>query len=191
MIHIISPRLSKGSFHVIDPLDSSLLNIINFQYNPTSIIRNLTPEWKDDGSLYVAGTPKETINISIELDSTDQLEKADPTTAEFGVHPALSALELLVYPTCEMIVGKSHLDEEKIYYKVPLVLFTWGKNRAIPVQIMSLNVVEQEHDPQLNPIRAIVSLNMNVLDYRNFTVDQPGYKYFMAYHRSKEQMAVR
>jgi hypothetical protein len=191
---VMSPRKIQGAIQVIDPDSTAIKKIIKFQYNPETIVRTLTPDWRDGDSLRIAGTPKETINISIELDAVDKLEKADPTTIDLGIYPALSALEILVYPESTAIIQKYQLladgrTDIVPYYEMPLVLFIWGNKRAIPVQLTALSIIEQEHDSNLNPIRAVVSLSMNVLDYRNFTIKHPGFRFFKAYHQSKERMA--
>lgn len=192
---MMSPRKIQGAIQVIDPLTSIIKKIINFQYNPETVVRTLTPDWNGDDSLSIAGTPKETIDISIELDAIDQLEKADPTTIDLGIYPALSALEILVYPKSESIIEKYQLladgrTDIVPYYEMPLVLFIWGNKRAIPVQLTALSIVEQDHDSNLNPIRAVVSIRMNVLDYRHFNIKHPGFNFFLAYHKSKEKMAL-
>lgn len=108
-----SPRLSKGAILALDPSTSKLICSITFQYNPETIVRTLTPNWKDNDPLHIASTPEETINISIELGATDQLEKADPITAESGIYPALSALETLTYPNSRWIF-KHYFDDKEI-----------------------------------------------------------------------------
>jgi len=42
--------------------------------------------------------------------------------------------------------------------QLPLVLFIWGPWRAVPVNVTSVSVVEQEFDPLLNPVKAAVTV---------------------------------
>jgi hypothetical protein len=46
----------------------------------------------------LSGPPRETITLNVEVDATDQLEQADPLAVSSGVYPALSVLEMLLYP---------------------------------------------------------------------------------------------
>ncbi len=191
---MVSPQLSKGAVIALDSSSSQPICSITFQYNPETIVRTLSPNWKEDNPLHMVSTPEETINISIELDATNKLEMGDPIIAESGIYPELSALETLVYPKSRSITENANaLADGKIElaaYEAPLVLFNWGL-KHIPVQITGLTITEQEYDAKLNPLRAIVSLSMHVLDYRAFPMDHKGFEYFKAYHRSKEQMASR
>ena len=49
----------------------------------------------------------------------------------------------------------------------PLTLFVWGPQRVLPVRLTELSVTEEAFDPQLNPIRAKVSLGLRVLTYND------------------------
>ena len=53
----------------------------------------------------------------------------------------------------------------------PLTLFVWSRSRVEPVRISELSVTEEAFDPNLNPIRAKLSLSMRVL-----TVDDLGFE---------------
>jgi len=47
--------------------------------------------------------------------------------------------------------------------KLPTVLFFWGPFRILPVTVNSLSISETEYDTLLNPVRAEVTVNLNVL----------------------------
>ncbi len=47
--------------------------------------------------------------------------------------------------------------------KLPTVLFFWGPFRILPVGITNLSITETEYDLLLNPIRAEVSVSLQVL----------------------------
>ena len=72
----------------------------------------------------------------------------------------------------------------------PLTLFIYGWKRVVPVKINSLSITETAHDPQLNPIRANVSLGMRVLTYNDLSVMHPGYWTFLTHQVVKETLAT-
>ena len=60
----------------------------------------------------------------------------------------------------------------------------------MPVRLDSFSIEEQEYDPNLNPIRAEVSLSLRVLSYNDFSVTHPGFAVFLAHQIVKEVMAT-
>ena len=89
-----SPKLIKGALVSID-LDSSQASMIAFQYNPHTLTRSLDPQMMGGTSgrmsggsyepLRIQGAPTETISLDIEIDATDQMEKAQGATEEMWV----------------------------------------------------------------------------------------------------------
>jgi hypothetical protein len=73
----------------------------------------------------------------------------------------------------------------------PLTLLVWSRHRVTPVRITDLAITEEAFDPNLNPIRAKVSLGLRVLSVDDLGFDTKGGNIFMAYLRSKEQLADR
>ena len=71
----------------------------------------------------------------------------------------------------------------------PLTLFVWSKQRIVPVRLTELSITEEAFDPNLNPIRAKVSLGMRVLTVDDLGFDQTGGSLFMAYLQNKERLA--
>ena len=110
------------------------------------------------------GPPIETIRCTVEIDATDLLASADPTTLVFGIQPQLAALELLVYPASEVLIANEILSFlgtiEILPMESQLTLLVWSKTRVTPVRITDINITEEAFDPQLNPIRAKVALGM-------------------------------
>ena len=53
----------------------------------------------------------------------------------------------------------------------PLTLFIWSKNRIMPVRLTDFSITEEAFDPNLNPIRAKVSLGMRVLSVNDVGFD--------------------
>ena len=71
-----------------------------------------------------------------------------------------------------------------------LTLFVWSKTRVTPVLITDLEITEEAFDPQLNPIRAKVSLGMRVLNVNDVGFLTPRAALYMAYQLEKEALAL-
>jgi hypothetical protein len=197
--------LAKGAIVSLD-LPSPIPQVIVFQYNPDTVSRTLTPMGPRSGrnvgnrsfleTLRLGGAPSESISLRIELDATDQLEHPDQNTSArlLGIHPQLAALEVILYPKVAGIglnlalkaLGKTEITP----FESPFTLFIWGPKRVLPVRLTSLTIEEQTHDANLNPIRATISVGLQVLSYSDFTSKHPGFYIFMAHHISKELMSV-
>lgn len=194
-----SPRLMKGAIVGIDLLNP-LASIVVFQYNPETLTRTLTPQMasgdESDRSeaLRLKGPPVETINLDVEIDATDQLERAEATAVGMGIYPQLSALEMLVYPKSALVIANTVLlalgTIEIIPPEAPLTLFIWGPKRVLPVRLTNFSITEQAHDANLNPIQAKVTLGLRVLSYSDLPLTNPGYALFLAHQVIKETMAV-
>ena len=193
-----SPRLVKGAIIGLDPFNP-LASVTVFQYNPETLTRTLQPRSPDsDGDrsevLRLSGAPKESIKLDVEIDATDQLEKVDKVATQLGIHPQLSALEMLIYPKSLTVIRNTLAlafgTLEIIPTEAPLSLFIWGRKRILPVRMNDMSITEEAHDVNLNPIRAKVSLGLEVLSYDDFPVTHPGYALFLAHQVVKEAMAV-
>jgi len=164
-------------------------SVIEFQYNPDEVTRSLKPQSVGDEPdrteiFRLKGPPIETIHCTIEIDATDLLASGDPTTLSFGIQPQLAALELLVYPTSQVLLANEALSFlgtiEILPMESMLTLFVWSKTRITPVRITELDITEEAFDPQLNPIRARVSLGILT----------PAGSLYMAYQIEKETLAA-
>jgi hypothetical protein len=194
-----SPRLLKGAIVGLDPANP-LASVIVFQYNPETMTRRIEArsmggEDGDKSEVFrLTGPPKETISFSAEVDAADQLEKGNPLAVSMGVYPALSALEMLLYPKSATVIANDLLAQigniEIIPPEASMTLFVWGAQRVLPVQLGSLSITEEAFDPLLNPIRAKIELSLQVLSYHDFKVTQPGHTIFMAHQIAKEVMAT-
>jgi len=144
-------------------------------------------------ALRLKGPPQETISVVIEIDAADQLEKGDSNASTLGIHPMLAALELLVYPKSSTIIDNEKMAAQGIIeilpLEAPLILFTWGNNRTLPVKLNSFSITEESFDPELNPINAKVSLDMLVLTYMDLAFKSQGGSLFMKHHQDKESLA--
>lgn len=191
-----SPRLIKGAIIGID-IFTPIPGVILFQYNPDTLTRKLQARMGEGDNkseaLRLQGAPQETITLDIEIDATDKLEKEESKAVKMGIYPQLSALEMLIYPKSSVVIANSVLlaagTIEVIPPVAPLTLFTWGPNRVLPVRLTDFTITEEAHDVNLNPIRAKVSLSLQVLSYSDLSLTHPGYHLFLAHQRVKETMA--
>ena len=133
---------------------------------------------------------EETLSFELRLDATDALDAGDAVASVFGIAPALSTLELMTYPKDGGVLREaigSLLGAKKGYQftppeNPPMVLFLWGVQRVLPVNIESMTITETEFDRLLNPIRATVAVSLTVIEGRNSV-----FRYSQA---AKETMSV-
>jgi hypothetical protein len=194
----VSPLVAKGAILVLEPSTGIPLNRIPFQYNPESIRRSLQPQSVGDlpdrtEVLRLKGPAIETIHCDIEIDAADLLAVQDPTTIQYGISPQLSTLELLVYPASALLIANEVLSLVGTIEILPmssnLTIFAWGKNRVAPVRLTAIEITEEQFDPQLNPIRAKVSLAMRVLNVNDVGFLTPAGAMYMAYQIGKETIS--
>jgi hypothetical protein len=190
----ITPRLVKGAFvEFSERFLGPIPNVIVFQYNPTTMSRTLTPwspgavapaegeEGADAATRKAVGTvqpfdPEETFSVSLLLDATDELETGDPIAVISGVADRLSAIELLLYPQEDSLLGglltsavsalggsASFSVAEAKRGTVPITLFVWGPGRIVPVRLTSFTVEEEAFSPILYPIRVTVTVGLRLL----------------------------
>jgi hypothetical protein len=200
----ISPRLVKGGIVTLDPDTSVVRSIIALQYNPDSLTRSLqiqsTPGGHDGvvmDALRLRGPAIETIKLEAELDATDQLEfpNQNPLAVQYGLHPQLAQLEMLVNPTVESLLADDAMANagtlEIIPLEQPLTLLVWSASRVIPVRLTEFSITEEAFDTRLNPIRAKISLGLRVLSVDDLGFQHPGGRLFMSYLTNKESLAAR
>ncbi|TAH37117.1 MAG: hypothetical protein EYC70_09050 [Planctomycetota bacterium] len=194
-----SPRVLKGAVIGVD-LFNPLASVIVFQYNPSELTRRLDAQTPGQGqadrseAMRLTGPPVETIDLKVEIDATDQLEKGDGLAGAMGIHPQLAALEMLLYPKSALVIANTVLAAagtiELVPPEAPLTLLVWGASRVLPVRLTQFSITEEAFDPQLNPIRASVSLSLRVLSYSDLSLTHPGYYLFLAHQIMKETMAT-
>lgn len=194
----ISPRLQKGAILTFDPTTGVPLGKIMLQYNPDSLTRSLRPQSVGESPdrseiLRLKGPPVETIKCDVEIDATDQLANSNSTTVSLGIQPQLAVLELLVYPSSSVLIANEVLSLlgtiEILPMESALTVFAWSKSRITPVRITDLQITEEAFDPQLNPIRAKVSLGMRVLSINDVGFQTPAGAMYMIYQTTKESLA--
>ena len=193
-----TPRLLKGALVAFD-LFNPLASVVVFQYNPDAVTRRLEPRTATSGgdrseATRLTGPPKETITLSVELDATDQLADKNPIATTLGVYPALSALEMMLYPKTALVIANAVLAAagtiELLPASGPMILLVWGPARVLPVRVASFSITEEAFDPLLNPIRAKVELSLTVLSYSDLSLLDPSNFIFLAHQIAKETMAT-
>lgn len=193
----ISPNVFKGAIVGIDPVNP-LASIVVFQYNPASLDRTLRARTAGaegaPGPVRLAGPPEESIKLSVTLDATDQLQEGNAIARDMGISPALSALEMLLYPKSALVIANEVLARvgviEVIPMEGPLTVLIWGPRRILPVRITDFSIAEEAFDTMLNPIRAKVDLGLRVLTYDDLGMLSPGGALFMVHQVAKEVMAT-
>jgi hypothetical protein len=188
----------------MDPDTSVIQSVIALQYNPDTLTRTLQIQAVAGGqdgvrvdALRLRGPAIETIKLEAELDATDQLElpKQNPTAIQYGLHPQLAQLEMLVNPTVETLEADNNMASagtlEIIPLEQPLTLFVWSQSRVVPVRLTDFSITEEAFDTNLNPIRAKVSLGLRVLNVDDLGFDHPGGQMFLTYLTNKETLASK
>jgi hypothetical protein len=198
----LSPRLISGGIVTMDPDTSVVQSVIALQYNPDSLSRGLQIQAVPGGAdgvrvdaLRLRGPAIETIKLEAELDATDQLEFPTlyPNAGKYGLHPQLAQLEMLVNPSVETLLADDSMASagtlEIIPLEQPLTLFVWSASRVVPVRLTEFSITEEAFDPNLNPIRAKVSLGLRVLSVDDLGFNSPGGRMFLTYLTNKETLA--
>ena len=115
---------------------------------------------------------EESISFELRLDATDDLDDGNPIAQQLGIAPRLAVLEQMTSPKDEGVLGAalgSLLGGSAGHTftggsQPPLVLFIWGVQRILPVNITSLAITETEFDTMLNPVRASVAVDLTVIE---------------------------
>lgn len=193
-----SPRVLKGALIGVD-IFNPLAGVVVFQYNPDTMTRRLEPRAASgDGergeAFRLAGPPKETITLSVEIDATDQLEQANALAVASGISPTLAALEMMLYPKSALVIANTILAAigtiEVIPVEGPMILFVWGPTRVLPVRLTGLSITEEAYDTLLNPTRAKAELSLTVLSYNDLKLASAGNALFMVHQITKEVLAT-
>jgi hypothetical protein len=197
-----SPRTIRAGLVFLDAQSGQMQRVVVLQYTPDSLTRSLQAQGAsgDAGdrldALRLKAQPVETIKIDAEIDAADQLEtpEQNPATVRLGINPELAALETAVFPRADAVQANITLASsgalEISPVQAPLTLFVWSENRIVPVRITDFSITEEAFDPNLNPLRAKVSLTLRVLTVNDLPLGHRGAGIYFAYHRSREQMAA-
>ena len=184
------PALRKGAL-----IHGAML--IPFQYNPERLTRTLSANSVGQAGadlLRLKGPPGERITLDILLDAADQNARQSGLQLADGIYPALSALEMLLYPSAARVLTNAALARLGIIELIPplpvLTVLVWGTRRVVPVRVESFTVTEEHFDSALNPLRATVALGLQVLTYEDLALWSVGGMLSMAGHLQREVLAV-
>ncbi len=195
-----SPKLLKGGIVLIDSSTSSVVRVIVLQYNPITLTRTLQAQSVGENAdrsqaLRLSGPPAETYKLDAEIDAADQLEFPDQNQSviEFGIYPQLAALETMIYPDSGKMQTNNSLARagtmEILPVEAPMTLFVWSRRRVVPVRVTEFSITEEAFDPNLNPLRAKVSLSLRVLNVNDLGFDHPGGNLYLTYQKQLENLA--
>jgi len=200
------PKLLKGALVMYkSQVQETTPSIIVFQFNPEQLTRSLSlrsdtidrpkPGAVKEEAQREPGPPVETINLTVHLNTADQLEFPDkhPEVVEHGLHPTLAALDMLMYPVPDQVQEvKDRAKGGTVQVSPPdtqVVLFVWGRNRVVPVRVTSISSTEEAFDANLNPIRAKVDLGLRVLTSMELKEGSIGHRVYSANQANKESLA--
>lgn len=177
-----APRILKGAFvQLLEDIVGFVPNIVSFQYNPTTISRSLSP-WNPFAvdqaqrgsqapSVQPFDVPESFSSFQLFLDAVDGMEQGSPIAETMGIEPQLAALRKLTQASAGLLgdltasakdlAGRSGDSAQRP--TVAPTLLVLGKRVILPVRITSFTVEETFFGPSLYPIRATVSLDMEVM----------------------------
>jgi hypothetical protein len=177
-----APKLLSGAFvQLLEDVVGFIPSVVTFQYLPETITRALEP-WNpmevddaDHGSqsptVQPFDVPQKFTGFQLVLDASDGMNAAHPVYDQFGIEPQLAALRKLTQAS-EGLLGdlvSSFKDLAGIgggEAKRPTVaptLLVLGRRVALPVRITGYTEEVTLHSPTLYPLRATVSLDMEVM----------------------------
>jgi hypothetical protein len=194
-----------------------LPNVVVFQFNPEQLQRGLelpastsSEDQENRGQREPAqrsSSPTETIQLTGHFDASDDLGQNNALSAIpriFGVGPQLAALENMINPSPGLISGAIGAAIDAIggvlggdsepsrpvpREQAPRILFIWGPNRVLPVEIRSMSITEKKFDPFLNPVQAEVQIGLAVASFPANTDDLIG-KGALAYTSTVKEAQV-
>jgi hypothetical protein len=199
-----SPKLIKGGLVVLDAATGAVRRTIALQYNPDTLTRSFQVQGvggEGGGEraqpFRLKGPAIESIKLEAEIDASDALEQPDQNanTVRYGIAPQLAVLEALVNPTAGELDALNALSRsgalEILPAEAPLVLFVWSASRVVPVRVTDFSITEEAFDPQLNPLRAKVSLGLRVMTTDDLGFDHRGGGVFLSHLRTREALATK
>jgi hypothetical protein len=164
-------------------LGGGIPNVVMFQFNPETITRTIEIPPRPSGAslreVNQAGDiPVERINLTAHFTTHEDNARQNPLSIASGIGPQLAALEKMVRPAgpltglveqaidkVKSLVSTASGDRQQTIPReaYPRLLFVWGVTRVLPVTIDSMQIVEKQYDPLLNPTLAEVTLSLTAI----------------------------
>ena len=186
--------LEKGAIVAI-AADGSKRSL-TFQYNPDTMRRTVEPNTvggqpgSRSQAVRFAGAAHETITIDCRFSAVDAIDAGDVGD---GIAPQLAALAILAYPrSADVAAAQASLNAGSLEVLPALadrLLFVFGGNRVVPVQIMSATIIEELYDRQLTPVLATVTLTLRTVTYSDVDSTNKSYSEFISYQQTLESLA--
>ena len=184
------PTIQSGIVH-LDPYTAEVINVIALQQAESKLLRSIQTRFAEESgrqkdAATLDGSPLQQITVEACFQPADD-------DRHLGVHPQLAALESLVYPGSRSVqdwITAADAGDSPRPLVAPMTLLVWGNARIIPVHIRELRIVEDAFDEELNPLRAAVQIDMDVLSQSELDKSRIG-TLFRAYHQQLEQLAKR
>ena len=114
---------------------------------------------------------------NIRLDATDALNDGDTLTEQFGIAPQLATLEMMMLPKSQRLLGgavsallgssASRFLCLESMQDPPIILWVWGRKKILPVNIVNMEIKEEQYATDLNPTRAVVTVQLEVIEGPN------------------------
>lgn len=164
-----------------------LPNVVVFQYNVEELNRSYAIQRprEDDNvparqtETHVArAAPVESFTLTLRFDAHDDLDQESPIATVFGVGPQLAALEKMVTPVGDPGLLGQAIDaigdalgpggdatRPTPPEALPRIVFVAGLTRILPVEIKSFSIKETLFDRGLQPIRAVVTVGLEVVTF--------------------------
>lgn len=194
-----APRLLKAALAVVDPHTGSIWQVIPFQFNPERLSRTITardidPEGDPMQLVRLSGPPRESLSFEAIMDATDALDQGGSAEVQSGLAPRLAALEMLISPTSKALIDADKLADAGALELLPappaLTLLIWNANRVQPVRLRDLSIEEELFDQNLNPLRARLTLTVEVLSSDDLGVGTKGGGVYLAALAGQERLAA-
>jgi hypothetical protein len=204
------PRYVRGAFMAYSPTARTAREapqVIPFLFNPESLSRTLSlagksppPTTTGDGTSLGTNAAQQSatvkadapaselkhsfsLKLRFDLHERDQAFRLLPPA--LGISPELAALEMLMHTANEGLITRKRgvaAQPER-----PVVLLVWGP-RVLPVRVASIQLDESIHNAFLNPVRAEVTVSLEVRPPDN---DSALVKGVHAYMRIKRESLAR
>lgn len=192
-----APRLAKAALASVDPDSGRVTRVIPFQFNPERLSRRLVardidPEGDPAQLVRLSGPARETISFEAIMDATDALDANAGAELETGLSTRLAALELLISPSRQAVLEADALADRGALELLPappaLTLLIWNASRVQVVRLKDLAIEEDLFDQNLNPIRARLTVSVEVMTSDDLGVGTKGGGVFLAALAGQERL---